>query len=246
MVIAWRSRARPHGRAKSARRCGADYLLEGSVRRQGERVRITARLVETAGETHLWAETYERHLTDCLSVQADVASRIAESLTMELSPGEAAERPGAVTSVTAYQEYLQGRLLWNNWFGPDDERLDQALSRYTEALRIDSNFAPATLAWRVPTSRVRVNYRERPRGALETARAAAKRSIELDSRLSEGHLALADVRRMLEWDWRGAESRLHGGDCAQSEPGECAPRIRDDARCAWATRRGGARGRPRR
>ena len=78
-------RAREIGKA-----LGADYLLEGSVRRQGERVRITARLVETAGETHLWAETYEHHLTDSLSVQADVAARVAESLTMELAPADAA------------------------------------------------------------------------------------------------------------------------------------------------------------
>ena len=194
-------RAREIGRV-----LGADYLLEGGVRRQGERVRITARLIEAAGETHLWAQTYERHLSDVLSVQADVASRIAESLTMELSPGEAVERPGGVTSVTAYQEYLQGRHLWNNWFGPDDERLDQALSRYTEALRIDSNFAPAYAGVARAHIARALNYRERPRGALERARAAAKRSIELESRLSEGRLASADVRRMLEWDWRGAEA----------------------------------------
>ena len=183
----------------------ADYLLEGSVRREGERVRITARLVETAGETHLWAQTYEHHLTDSLSVQADVAARVAESLTMELAPADAAAQRAPATSVTAYQEYLQGRYLWNNWLPLDDERLDHALSRYTEALRIDPNFAPAHAgAARVHVARA-LNYRERPRSALETARAAAKRSLELEPRMSEGRLALADVRRMLEWDWRGAE-----------------------------------------
>ena len=66
----------------------ADYLLDGSLRQEGDRVRITARLVETAGETHVWVETYERHLIDCLSVQADVAARIARALTMELMPQE--------------------------------------------------------------------------------------------------------------------------------------------------------------
>jgi TolB-like protein len=66
-------RAREVGQALKA-----DYLLEGCVRREGDRVRITARLVEAAAETHLWAETYERHLTDCLAVQADVAARIAQ------------------------------------------------------------------------------------------------------------------------------------------------------------------------
>ena len=184
---------------------GADYLLEGSVRREGDRVRITARLVETAGETHLWARTYEHHLTDSLSVQADVAARVAESLTMELAPADAAAQRAPATSATAYQEYLQGRYFWNNWLGLDDEGLEHALSRYTEALRIDPNFAPAHAgAARAHVARA-LNYRERPRGALETARAAAKRSLELEPRTSEARLALADVRRMLEWDWRGAE-----------------------------------------
>src|SRR5262245_11350015 len=193
-------RAREIGKA-----LGADYLLEGSVRRQGERVRITARLVETAGETHLWAETYEHHLTDSFSVQADVAARVAESLTTELAPTDAPAPRAHATSVTAYQEYLQGRYFWNNWLRPDDEGLEQALVRYTEALRIDPNFAPAHAgAARVHVARA-LNYRERPRSALETARAAAKRSLELEPRMSEGQLALADVRRMLEWDWRGAE-----------------------------------------
>jgi TolB-like protein len=93
----------------------ADYLLEGSVRREGERARITARLIETASETHLWAETYERHLTECLAVQADVAARIAESLAMELTDERPAAAPAAATSVTAYQEYLKGRYRWNQW-----------------------------------------------------------------------------------------------------------------------------------
>jgi TolB-like protein/Tfp pilus assembly protein PilF len=184
---------------------GADYLLEGSVRREGERVRITARLVETAGETHLWARTYEHHLTDSLSVQADVAARVAESLTTELAPADAAAQRAPATSVTAYQEYLQGRYFWNNWLRPDDEGLEHALSRYNEALRIDPNFAPAHAgAARAHVARA-LNYRERPRSALETARAAAKRSLELEPRSSEARLALADVRCMLEWDWRGAE-----------------------------------------
>src|ERR671918_2460851 len=70
----------------------ANYLLEGSVRREGDRVRVTASLVETASETHLWSETYERHLTDCLQVQSDIAARIAESLALELAPEEATPR----------------------------------------------------------------------------------------------------------------------------------------------------------
>ena len=181
-------------------------LLEGSVRREGDRVRVTARLVEAAPETHLWAETYERHLTDCLAVQADVAARIAESLTLELAPDRAAPSGGASTSVSAYQEYLKGRYHWNNYLRPDDEGLDRAQAHYIEAYRLDPRFAPAQAGLaRVQIARA-VNYRDRPRTALDAARGAAKQALDLDSRLSEAHLAFGDVRRMLEWDWRGAEA----------------------------------------
>jgi len=185
----------------------AHYLLEGSVRREGDRVRVTASLVETASETHLWSETYERHLTDCLQVQSDIAARIAESLTLELVPVVVAPaRPSAYpSSVSAYQEYLKGRYHWNHWVTPDDEGVELALAAFNEALRIDPQFAPAYASLsRVHIARA-VHYREQPRRALEAARAAAKRGLELEPELSEGHLALADVRRMLEWDWRGAE-----------------------------------------
>jgi len=194
-------RAREIGRALRA-----DYLLEGSVRREGDRVRVTVRLIEAAGETQLWAETYERRLTDCLSVQADVAARVAASLAVELVGDGALSRPGVPASASAYQEYLKGRYYWNQWLRPDDDIIDQALACFTEALRIDSRFAPAHVGVaRGHIGRARY-YRERPRAALETARAAVKRALELDPQLSEAHLALGDVRWMLEWDWRGAEA----------------------------------------
>jgi len=181
----------------------ADYILEGGVRREGDRVRITARLIETSGETHLWAETYERHLTDCLSVQADVATRIAQSLALELAPGQPPAAQAAFTSASAYQAYLQGRYHWNK---PGIEGVEDALSYYTEALKLDPQFAPAHAGVaRVYVTRAEY-YREQPRRALETARTAAKRALELDPGQSEAHLALGDVRRMLEWDWRGAEN----------------------------------------
>ncbi len=186
----------------------AHYLLEGSVRREGDRVRVTASLVETASETHLWSETYERHLTDCLQVQSDIASRIAESLTLELVPEVAApaRTSASPSSASAYQEYLKGRYHWNHWVTPDDEGVELALAAFNEALRIDPQFAPAYASLsRVHIARA-VHYREQPRRALEAARAAAKRGLELEPELFEGHLALADVRRMLEWDWRGAET----------------------------------------
>lgn len=181
----------------------ADYLLEGSVRREGDRVRITARLIETRGETNLWAETYERNLTDYLSVQADVAARIARSLAVELVPEDSQPVHAVTKSASAYQSYLLGRYHWNL---PGDDGVEQALIHLNESVRLDPQFAPAYAGIaRALVSRAE-NYREQPRRALEAARDAAKRAIELEPDLSEGHLALGEVRRMLEWDWRGAET----------------------------------------
>jgi TolB-like protein/Tfp pilus assembly protein PilF len=192
------------GSERRAREIGealrADYLLEGSVRREGERVRITARLVDTSDETHLWSETYDRHLTDCLAVQTEVTARIARSLAAELDAGQR-PRPAAPNSA-AYQAYLKGRYYWNK---PGDEGLDSAIAFYEEAI----GKAPALAAAHAALAQALVSqaehYRRLPRQALQAARATAVRAIDIDRSQYEAHLALADVRRMLEWDWTAAE-----------------------------------------
>src|SRR5690242_7130641 len=129
------------GSGRRAREIGeilrADYLLEGSVRREAERVRITARLVETSSETHLWTDVYERNLTDCLTVQAEVAARIAQSLAVELLP----EQPVQPShNAAAYQTYLKGRYYWNL---PGDQGFEQAIVYFGQACESDPTFAAA-------------------------------------------------------------------------------------------------------
>ncbi|HLG57167.1 MAG TPA: winged helix-turn-helix domain-containing protein [Vicinamibacterales bacterium] len=180
----------------------ADYLLEGSTRRDGARVRITARLVEASSEAHLWSETYDRTTEDWLSVQADVASRVARSLMRELVPpaprGVAPHEPPS-----AYQAYLKGRY---HWAKPGDEGLEMALECLGEAVRIAPDFAAAQGA----LARMRVAaaeyYHQVPRLALVSAREAATRALELDPTVSEAQAALADVERMLDMDWKAAEA----------------------------------------
>ncbi len=185
-----------------------DYLLEGSVRRDGDRVRITARLVEAAAETHLWSEAYERALTDCLSVQADVAARIARSLAMELAApvaGADAAAPGA----DAYQAYLKGRYYWNNggyyWNRPGDAALGHAMDYYERALALAPSFGAARAALARAQVASGEYYREMPRQALVRARETARRALELDPDAFEAHLALADAMPLLDFDWEGAE-----------------------------------------
>ena len=180
----------------------ADYLLEGSVRHEDDRVRITARLVETASETQLWAEMYDRHLTHCLTVQADVAAHIARALAAELVPDERARTQSAAASA-AYQAYLKGRYFWNK---TEDQALDQAIAYYEEALALDASFGPAAAALaRAKVARAE-HYREVPRLALASARDAARRALDIDPTLYEAHLALAETQRMLDFDWNTAEA----------------------------------------
>lgn len=184
----------------------ADFLLEGSVRRDGERVRITARLVETAGETHLWAETYERPVADCLSVQADVAKRIAVSLASELMPN-AREMPRLdPAQAGAYQTYLKGRYHWNR---PGDEGLAESIAYFDEALVQDPALAPAHASKARALVAQAEYYNEPAAPVLTRAREAALRSLALDPAQWRAHVALGDVHRLLDWDWPAAEAAYH-------------------------------------
>ena len=178
----------------------ADYLLEGSVRREGERVRITARLVASSADAHLWVETYERRLADCLSVQTEVAARIARSLALELAP-EQGSPSGASPDASAYQAYLKGRYHWQR---TADSGAEQALHFFQEAIDRDPTFAPAWAGLATVHVLRAEHYHEPPRLALDRARDAAEQALHLDPGLAAGHQAMADVRRMLLWDVRGA------------------------------------------
>jgi TolB-like protein/cytochrome c-type biogenesis protein CcmH/NrfG len=180
----------------------ADYLLEGSTRRDGPRVRITARLVEAASEAHLWSDTYERTTDDWLTVQTDVAGRVARSLMAEIAPNLPMTRATARPN-EAYQAYLRGRY---HWAKPGDVGLQDALRSYEEAIRLAPDFAAAHGA----LARVRLAsadyYREMPRLALVDARDTAMRALALDPTLSEAHAVVGDTRLVLDLDWGGAEA----------------------------------------
>src|SRR5258705_873121 len=175
------------GSGRRAREIGemlrADYLLEGSVRREADRVRITAQLIETSSESHLWTDVYDRNLTDCLEVQAEVAARIAQSLAVELLP-EKLVQPSK--DAAAYQTYLKGRYFWNL---PGDQGFDQAIVYFGQACTSDPNFAAAHADLARTYTGQAEDYNVVPRVALETARPIAERSLQLDPHLSHAHMA---------------------------------------------------------
>jgi TolB-like protein/tetratricopeptide (TPR) repeat protein len=186
-----------------ARLLRADYLLDGTIRHDADRVRISTHLVESRGQTQVWADTCEHRLGDHLAVQADVASRIAHGLAIELLWGPRQLADSAATkNPAAYQAYLKGRYQWNR---PSDDGVEPSLGHLAQAIALDPEFASAhALLARVYVAAA--EYYCRPaRVALESARALATRALSLEPTNSEAQLALADVRRALDWDWEGAE-----------------------------------------
>jgi TolB-like protein/Tfp pilus assembly protein PilF len=185
------------------RELSADYLLEGSVRSEGDRIRINAQLIEAHTEVHLWADTYDRSLGETLNLQTEVAAHIARSLAMELVPDQVDVLGRSTPRRTeAYQAYLKGRYHWNR--GSLDG-VKSAISYYERALELDSDFAAAHSAMARARIALANQLKQPSRALLEQAKASALRSIELDPGISDAHLALAEIRRTLEWNWRTAE-----------------------------------------
>jgi len=179
-----------------------EFVVEGNVRLEGDRARITVQLIETRGETQLWANSYERHLSDYFQVQSEVATEIVHSLAVELLPASGDSPQMGTRHVAAHQAYLKGRYHWNK---SGDEGLVPAIAFFKQAVALDEQFAFAhsSLA-RAYVGAVNYDVLE-PRVALGHARRSALRALELDPTDSEAHLTLAEVERVIEWNWNGAE-----------------------------------------
>ena len=198
-----------------------DFVVEGSVRREGDRVRVSAQLVETRGETQLWAESYERHLSDCFLVQSEVATKIVHALAVELLPDERAAREAGTRHVGAHQAYLKGRYHWNK---ATPTGLPEAMAYFEQAIALDPAFSAAHAALARAHLAAAEHYVGEPRTSLEAARRAAERALAIDPSDSE---ALLDAGRGRQdrwtWDWQGAGTVLSDGAGVQPEQRSRAP-----------------------
>jgi TolB-like protein len=179
------------------RELGVATILEGSVRRDGDRVRISARLVDTRSTRSLWAESWDRALGDVFAIQSDLADRIAHSLGIALAGGD----PRATPDLEAYDLYLRGRFFWNQRTGAG---LGRAIELFEEALARDPTFAMAhagladawvVMPYHTPTPAP---------PALEAALQAADRALDLNPDLGEAHAARAFALTG-RWEWDAAE-----------------------------------------
>jgi eukaryotic-like serine/threonine-protein kinase len=186
-----------------ARALHVDAVVEGTVLRAGDRVRITAQLLEAATDRHLWAGSYERELRDVLALQGEVAQLVAREVASKLSPGEQARLASHhAVDPAAYQAYLMGRYFWNT---KTEEGLAKSIGYFHEAIEKDSTYAPAHAAVADYYNALPFYSRVAPEDAFPKAKAAALRALALDETLAEAHAALAFVRAYYEWDWAAAE-----------------------------------------
>ena len=178
-------------------------LLEGSVRREGGRVRVTAQLIDAADGFHLWAETYERQGTDLLAIQSELALRIAGALEVELTPAERAELARRPTeSPEAHALYLKGRFFWNQRTRPAYAR---AIDYFERATVADPRYAAAHAGLASVYAMQGWQGHLPPRVAGDRVRAAALRALEIDGELAEAHTVLGAYHHAYAWNSAAAE-----------------------------------------
>jgi len=187
------------------RELSAGTVLEGSVRKAGNKVRITTQLIDSQNDKHLWAQSYDRDLTDIFAIQGDIAERVAESLKVKLlSKKRKALEKRATVNADAYTLYLKGRYFWNE---RSQEGLKKAIGYFGEAIRLDPNFALAYSGladcYLIQVARAFSPYAE----AGPRARSYAEKAVELDGDLAEAHASLA-LSLQTGWDLAGAEREL--------------------------------------
>ncbi len=209
-VIARTSVMRYKQTDKSIRDIGKELdvatILEGSVRRAGNQIRIVAQLIDTQNEGHLWADTYDKEMTQIFAIQSDVAKQIAAALEAKISPAVISRIEKKQTENTeAYKLYLKGRFYWNKRVLDD---LKTAIDCFKQAIDKDPNYALA-YAGLASAYAVIPSYGLLPAESYMNARNAAMKALEIDSMLAEAHTVLAEIAGSHYYDWVVAEKHYH-------------------------------------
>jgi serine/threonine protein kinase/tetratricopeptide (TPR) repeat protein len=188
---------------KIAQELGVDAVVEGSVQRSGDRVRITAQLIDARADQHLWGRSYERDLRDVLAMQDEVAQSIANELKVQLAaqgePRLVGSRP---VDPQAYEAYLKGRYYSSK---RTEKEVKESIEYFQQAVKKDPNYAPAYSG--MADAYALLGYRGNLPSdeALLNAKPAALKAVELDDSLADAHASLAFIAETLEWDWPSAE-----------------------------------------
>jgi TolB-like protein/Tfp pilus assembly protein PilF len=185
-------------------------ILEGSVRRAGNRIRVTAQLIKVATESHLWSEVYDRQMTDIFAIQDDISQAIATALKVNLAGPQRRPR-----NIDAFQSYLKG-LYWYQRYSP--ESLARAKESFEHALALDPGYAPAHAGLAVFYFGLGALAIKRMTEMAPLAKSAAQNALAIDPVLSEAHSLLGLVSGAVEYDWKSAARHFHAAMTAQPVP----------------------------
>jgi adenylate cyclase len=187
---------------------GVATVLEGSVRKAGKRVRITAQLINTADGYHVWSEVYDRDLEDIFEVQDEISLKIVNRLRENFTLSEKTEQivKAPTENIEAYNLYLKGRYYWNKW-NPED--ISKAIKTFEEVILLDRNFALPYCALSYCYSFMGSSGLMPPSEAYPKAKDYTLKAIELDPNHPESHLSLATIKFFHNWDFEGAEASLN-------------------------------------
>jgi len=196
----------PDNLREIAKQLGVGNVLEGSVQKSGDAVRVDVQLINALNDAHLWGDVYERKLTDIFAVESDIAKTIADTLQAKLTGAEKqliAAQP--TTDLTAYELYLKGRLLWSKRGG---ENLRQAIGFYEQAIARDAKYALAYTGLAEAYVLLPFYTATAPQDAYPTAKAAALKALQLDDKLAEAHTALGLLLCIGDLDMAGSRSEF--------------------------------------
>ncbi|MGB7623186.1 MAG: protein kinase [Terriglobia bacterium] len=189
-----------------AQALGVDGVIEGSVFRAGNRVRITAQLIHAATDRHLWAESYERDLSDVMALQGEVSRAIAGEVKAALTPQEQARLANSrPVNPDAHEAYLKGRYYWNL---RTEEALKKSIEFFQQAIEKDPGYALAYAGLSGSYGVMATWNVMAPKEAYPRAKAAALKALEMDETLAEAHASLGAGRDEYDWDWAGAEKEF--------------------------------------
>lgn len=206
-VIARTSIMKYKGAPKSITEIGRELkvhvILEGSVRKVGNKVRVTAQLVDVQSQVHLWSQDYNRELKDVFAIQSDIAQKVAEELQMQLVTEEKLDiERKATENVEAYSLYLKGRYYLNK---RTVEGLKKGIEHFKQAIERDPGYALAYAGLADAYNLLESYGALPPKEAYPKAKAAAEKALDLDDALAEPYTSLAFVKQRFDWDWSGAE-----------------------------------------
>jgi TolB-like protein/tetratricopeptide (TPR) repeat protein len=186
------------------RKLGVEVLLEGSVRKAGDRLKITTQLIRVADGSHLWSETYDREMADVFAIQEEISRAIVGQLLPRFGADDSVDLVRSATqNVDAYQSYLQGRHQF--WQQTGEPGLRRAAAFFEVAIEQDPDYAVAWAGLADAYMLLGGSGFAPPHDVFPASKAAALKALELDDRLAEGYVALASINWLYDWDWDAAD-----------------------------------------